>query len=59
MKIRRREKKDMKTYSITDIGRRRTMNQDYVYASEQPVGNLKNLLIVADGMGGQNAGYLE
>ena len=51
MKIRRREKKEMKTYSITDIGRRRTMNQDYVYASEQPVGNLKNLLIVADGMG--------
>ena len=41
----------MKTYSITDIGRRRTMNQDYVYASEQSVGNLKNLLIVADGMG--------
>ena len=58
MKIRRREKKDMKTYSITDIGRRRTMNQDYVYASEQPVGNLKNLLIVADGMGGHNAGDL-
>ena len=48
----------MKTYSITDIGRRRTMNQDYVYASEQPVGNLKNLLIVADGMGGHNAGDL-
>ena len=38
----------MKTYSITDIGRRRTMNQDYVYASEQSVGNLKNLLIVAE-----------
>ena len=48
----------MKTYSITDIGRRRTMNQDYIYASEQPVGNLKNLLIVADGMGGHNAGDL-
>ena len=48
----------MKTYSITDIGRQRTMNQDYVYASEQPVGNLKNLLIVADGMGGHNAGDL-
>ena len=48
----------MKTYSIADIGRRRTMNQDYVYASEQPVGNLKNLLIVADGMGGHNAGDL-
>ena len=34
------------------------MNQDYVYASDQPVGNLKNLLIVADGMGGHNAGDL-
>lgn len=48
----------MKTYSITDIGKRRSMNQDFVYASDQPVGNLKNLLIVADGMGGHNAGDL-
>lgn len=46
----------MKTYSITDIGRKRTVNQDFIYASEQPVGNLPNLLIVADGMGGHNAG---
>ncbi len=48
----------MKVYSITDIGKRRSVNQDYVYASEQPVGNLANLLIVADGMGGHNAGDL-
>lgn len=48
----------MKTYSITDIGKRRTSNQDFVYASDQPVGNLTNLLIVADGMGGHNAGDL-
>jgi len=34
------------------------MNQDFVYASEQPVGNLPNLFIVADGMGGHNAGDL-
>lgn len=48
----------MKTYSITDIGKRRSANQDFVYASDQPVGNLPNLMIVADGMGGHNAGDL-
>lgn len=48
----------MKTYSITDIGKKRSSNQDFVYASDQPVGNLANLLIVADGMGGHNAGDL-
>ncbi len=48
----------MNTYSITDIGKRRSANQDFVYASDQPVGNLSNLLIVADGMGGHNAGDL-
>lgn len=48
----------MKTYSITDIGKRRSENQDFVYASDHPVGNLPNLLIVADGMGGHNAGDL-
>ena len=46
----------LKTFSITNIGRRRNLNQDYVYTSEQPVGGLPNLFIVADGMGGHNAG---
>ena len=32
------------------------MNQDYVFVSESPVGNLPNLFVVADGMGGHNAG---
>lgn len=46
----------LKTFSITDIGRKRKVNQDYLYTSEEPVGNLPNLFIVADGMGGHNAG---
>ena len=32
------------------------MNQDYFFASDEPVGNLPNLYIVADGMGGHKAG---
>ena len=46
----------LKTFSITDIGRKRKVNQDYIYTSEEPVGNLPNVFIVADGMGGHNAG---
>ncbi len=46
----------MRISSMTDVGRRREMNQDYIYASGSPVGNLPNLFIVADGMGGHNAG---
>ena len=38
--------------AMTDVGRVRKVNQDYVYASDTPVGNLPNLYIVADGMGG-------
>lgn len=46
----------MKTYSMTDTGIMREMNQDYFFASDEPVGNLPNLYIVADGMGGHRAG---
>ena len=46
----------LKTFSVTNIGRKRKMNQDYVYSSEEPVGHLPNLFLVADGMGGHNAG---
>ena len=32
------------------------MNQDHLYASLEPVGNLPNIFLVADGMGGHKAG---
>ncbi|MGI6056885.1 MAG: Stp1/IreP family PP2C-type Ser/Thr phosphatase [Bilifractor sp.] len=46
----------MKVFSATDIGQKRHMNQDFIFTSEEPVGNLPNLFVVADGMGGHNAG---
>ena len=46
----------LKTFSITDVGKIRKTNQDYVFTSENPIGPLQNLFIVADGMGGYNAG---
>ncbi|MBO5031702.1 MAG: Stp1/IreP family PP2C-type Ser/Thr phosphatase [Lachnospiraceae bacterium] len=46
----------MKLFSITDVGRRREINEDYIYTSDKPVGHLPNLFIVADGMGGHNGG---
>lgn len=44
------------SYAMTDIGRARTVNQDYVFSCLEPIGNLPNLFIVADGMGGHQAG---
>lgn len=46
----------MKTFSMTHIGKRRETNQDYMFTSETAVGNLPNLFLVADGMGGHAAG---
>lgn len=46
----------MKAYAGTDRGRRRQINQDAVYYSTYPVGNIPNLFLVADGMGGHRAG---
>ncbi len=46
----------MKSFGLTDIGKIRKVNQDFIYVSDQPVGPLPNLYIVADGMGGHNAG---
>ena len=46
----------MKAFALTDVGQRRKINQDCVYASVEQVGNLPNLFIVADGMGGHKAG---
>ncbi len=41
---------------MTDIGKKRKTNQDFVYTSMTPIGILPNLFIVADGMGGHKAG---
>ena len=46
----------MYSVALTDVGRRRLINQDTVYISDVPIGVLPNLNIVADGMGGEKAG---
>lgn len=46
----------IRAFSITDIGRKRQLNQDFVFTSELPLGCLPNLFVVADGMGGHKAG---
>lgn len=44
------------SFSKTDIGQKRQLNQDFVFSEDSQVGKLPNLYIVADGMGGHNAG---
>lgn len=46
----------MKSFGLTDIGKRRKINQDYLFFSDEAVGCFPNLYIVADGMGGHKAG---
>lgn len=46
----------MKSFSVTDVGLKRNVNQDYVFRTENEIGKLPNLFIVADGMGGHKAG---
>ncbi len=46
----------MKAFALTDVGKNRVTNQDYVYCKSDAVGNLPNIFIVADGMGGHKAG---
>ena len=46
----------MEAYAITDTGKTRQINQDFVYCSSSPIGILPNLYVVADGMGGHSAG---
>lgn len=49
-------KKEIRAFGKTDVGLMRTINQDSIFVSTQPVGKLPNLFIVADGMGGHKAG---
>ena len=46
----------MKACAVTNVGRVRKINQDYIFSSPEPIGKLQNLFIVADGMGGHKAG---
>lgn len=46
----------MRAYAITDIGKKRIMNQDFAYMSLDRAGRLPNLFVVADGMGGHKGG---
>ncbi len=41
---------------VSDIGRKRNINQDSVFITDKPLGNIPNLLLLADGMGGHKAG---
>lgn len=43
-------------YAKTDQGQVRSHNEDFVFASDAPVGSMPNLFLVADGMGGHKAG---
>ena len=45
-------------FGKTDVGLMRTINQDSIFTSIEPIGKLPNLFIVADGMGGHKAGDL-
>ncbi len=46
----------MNSCGKTDIGTKRSENQDNIFVSDSPIGPLPNLYIVADGMGGHRAG---
>lgn len=46
----------MKACAMTDTGKVRTINQDYIFASPEPIGKLQDLYLMADGMGGHRAG---
>lgn len=46
----------MQAVGKTDTGMVRKINQDYIFVSTRKIGPLPNLFLVADGMGGHNAG---
>jgi PPM family protein phosphatase len=47
--LREREKRMITSYGVTDVGRRRSLNEDAIFARD-------GLFIVCDGMGGHKAG---
>lgn len=46
----------MKGFGNTDIGKNRNSNEDNIFVCNEKIGEFENLYIVADGIGGHNAG---
>ena len=46
----------MEFFAKTDQGKMRKMNQDFLFATGDPLGKFPNLFLLADGMGGHRAG---
>lgn len=46
----------MQAVGLTEIGNYRQVNEDNYFVSTDPIGNLPNLFLVADGLGGHSAG---
>ncbi len=40
----------------SDVGIVRSNNEDFIFVTDEPIGSLPNLFVVADGMGGHNGG---
>ena len=46
----------MKAVAYSDVGKLRKVNEDRFFYTTRKIGNLDNLFILCDGMGGENAG---
>jgi len=46
----------MQVTGLTDIGKVRKINEDSYFISKESIGGVPNLFLVADGLGGHNAG---
>ena len=46
----------MQAIALTDIGRKRKINQDNVWMAQEGIGVFPNLFMLADGMGGEKSG---
>lgn len=46
----------MLAHALTDIGKNRKVNQDYVWETTRSIGNFPSLFVLADGMGGPRGG---
>ena len=47
----------MNAYAKTDVGRKRSMNQDYFYCGKDAVGSFQNLFIVDIRLGTMRPGF--